>query len=256
VRLVWNRLWATVVAFGVVISIIAALVSKDVRHAIRDAWEWFYPGPLVTVLVLVVAGLVAALATMRRRHAAELGTMQRDHATALAEAQRARDTALAEAERDRVALTEAKVYADEQARAHDERLFAETRRLVPRKAITWLEGQDFTGPVLSRDVITFTDFALNRDMPELAFNDPELEARREAFYRATWTWASKLGEYTRLVNDNVMRVRRSVDVDPAGEDEEFSNRAAELDALAGTVAEAYDALIASGRARGFDLLGE
>lgn len=81
------------------------------------------------------------LAEARQQHATELADAPDHRADEPTEAQRARDAALAEAERDRAALAEAKVYADRQARAHDERLFAETRLAVPRKAVRWLHDE-------------------------------------------------------------------------------------------------------------------
>jgi C4-dicarboxylate-specific signal transduction histidine kinase len=163
VQLAWKILVGLSVVFGVVTGV------ATVAH-----WDWAYPVPLLIALALLAVGLGVALLLTRRDHAAEMKQARQDHTTELAEAgqdhatelaevrqqhateladardhradelteaQRARDAALAEAERDRAALAEAKVYADRQARAHDERLFAETRLAVPRKAVRWLHDE-------------------------------------------------------------------------------------------------------------------
>jgi hypothetical protein len=274
VQLAWKILVGLSVVFGVVTGV--ATVAK---------WDWAYPVPLLIALALLAAGLGVALVMTRRDHAAEMKEARQDHTTELAEtrqdhttelavvrqqhataladardhradelkeAQRARDAALAEAERDRADLAEEKAYSDERARAHDERLFADTRRAVPRKVITWLEDQDFNGPWGSSDPLAFFSYVDKAHPPEQRFIDPELEALRIAFYEAASTFAHTLANYSTHGKGDIVRVRGPYNY--PGAEERWEREAKELNALADPVVDAYNALIVAGQARGFDVL--
>jgi hypothetical protein len=121
--------------------------------------------------------------------------------------------------------------------------------------VRWLQEQDFNGPWGSLDAVALMDFQSQRGLPELTFNDPELEARRKAFAVANETWLTKLVNYSSHIDGNTVRVKPSVyEGGPDSANERWAREAAELNELADVVVEAYDALIEAGRARGFDVL--
>jgi hypothetical protein len=250
----WKTVWPVVVALGVVVGIIAALASKDFRHVIRDAAESLYPGPLLIGLTVVVGGLILALAKSRRDHAEALTKTRQDDAAQLAAIERERDAALADLEHERTAFAEAKLYVDQQKRAHDERLFTETRRAMRRKVIRWVESQDFAAPWHPKDPMPFHELFPQRESPELVFNDEEIEARRKEFFDAAYKFITTLSRYSSHINENTVRVRPRFY--ESGQGDRYEREADELNELSHVVVKAYDAFIEAGRARGFDVLGD
>jgi len=65
-----QRLWSKVVALSVLLGIATGLLtvlSKLVRHAIRDGAQWFYPLGVIAVLVAVLLASIAAHIWSSRR---------------------------------------------------------------------------------------------------------------------------------------------------------------------------------------------
>jgi hypothetical protein len=69
----WRRaarsIWRLIVGLSVVAGIIAVFVSKDFRHAVRDAAQWLYPDGVVAVLGAFSVALAMIALLLRKRSA-------------------------------------------------------------------------------------------------------------------------------------------------------------------------------------------
>jgi hypothetical protein len=219
-RVLAGHVYATIVFGTALLSGLAALVSSDVRLAIRDAAECLYPLGVIVLLTVIVGVLALALVRSAKGNATV-------HA-------RARDGWHAE---------------------KDAATFGALTEVLPRYDVECWRGVDFGGIWPSSLVSNVQSLLYRHDAVEHQFLDGELETLRRVLMdaadeltQACSQWCephwNRLDHYV-LTDKQWMRNNS-----PRGERfERFENSRAELSTRADCLVSSYDALVGAARIR-------
>lgn len=180
-RPLWRRLvlsvWGLTVGASVVVGIIAAAVSKDFRHAIRDAARWLYPNGVIAVLgaVVIVLLVVAARLFKRLNRATQVAADLR--ATADSSAQANASLARRVAELEAPGLDE--------RRSKDAATYTTITSVLTRTDIDYWAEHDFGAPWAAKRTYQLMTLLEEHKSVEDRFLDPELESLRHELFEAT-----------------------------------------------------------------------
>ncbi len=215
---------------------IGTVVSKDFRHAIRDAAEWLYPFWLVILLAVVALALLVTLLLILR-----LLRQERSVSYAQSDA--------------KARLTELEERSAPGRAEHDVGVLRTIRQTLPRTDIDYWRDVDFGGVWYGQKTHRLMQMLYNHNAVEDRFLDPELEALRTGLINAVDGLMGKCALYG-VAHKTVEEAYALGDAEwrrdnpPEGERyERFEERRQELGKAADELVSAYDALMVAAQPR-------